>query len=582
MATISKDIIDRVRETTDIVDIISEYVDLKQKGPNLFGLCPFHNEKTPSFSVAQQKQIYYCFGCHLGGNVFSFLMEYLKIPFPEAVKICADRCNIDLVIDENNEGSELFSALYKIHDVALELYQSNLFSPDGERALQYLKDRGLNEDIIRQFKIGYSLDNWVQLVEQCKGRGFTKSQILKSGLFTHSDKGMFDRFRSRIMFPFIHPSGKTIAFGGRIFESNDSAKYLNSPETPLYKKSNTFYGLQATRDAIRKEGYVILVEGYMDFIKLYQANILPVVSVSGTAFSSSHGAAIKKITNKVILLYDGDSAGVNAALRAGWVLLKSDLIPSVVQPPENLDPDDWVTKNGKDELMSYVNDPMTYVDFHIASHKGNELMGVERQDYIVNLSKEIKEIKDGFVRNDMIKILSQKLSIDEKDLIRSINTQRVNPVLKTKADVDDTKNVFELGRVEKAQIELLKLLLDDSVETRRYTFENISIGLFKTPILNKLAQIIIENNLEVEISSLTEYFQDKDERSYITKILFNKDKNSSYEEIVSDCLKILKSEPIKEKISSLRVIIREKESNGHDPTEELNKVNKLQLELNAL
>ena len=582
MVTISRDIIDRVRETTDIVDIISEYVDLKQKGPNLFGLCPFHNEKTPSFSVAQQKQIYYCFGCHLGGNVFSFLMEYLKIPFPEAVKICADKCNIDLVINENNEGSELFSALYKIHDVALELYQSNLFSAEGKRALQYLKDRGLNEDIIKQFKIGYSLDNWVQLVERCKGRGFTKSQILKSGLFTKSDKGMFDRFRSRIMFPVIHPSGKTIAFGGRIFESNDSAKYLNSPETPLYKKSNTFYGLQATRDAIRKEGYIILVEGYMDFIKLYQANILPVVSVSGTAFTSSHCAAIKKITNKVILLYDSDSAGVNAAIRAGWVLLKSDLIPSVVQPPENLDPDDWVTKNGKDELMSYVNNPMTYVDFHIASHKGNELMGVERQDYIVNLSKEIKEIKDGFVRNDMIKILSQKLSIDEKDLIRSINTQRVNPVIKTKVDVENTRKVFELGRVEKAQIELLKLLLDDSAKTRRYVYENISIGLFKTPILNKLAQIILENNLEVEISSLIEYFQDKDERSYITKILFNKDKNSSYEEIVSDCLKILKSEPIKEKISSLRVIIREKELNGHDPTEELNKINKLQLELNAI
>ena len=225
---------------------------------------------------------------------------------------------------------------------------------------------------------------------------------------------------------------------------------------------------------------------------------------------------------------------------------------------------------------------MTYVDFHIASHKGNELMGVERQDYIVNLSKEIKEIKDGFVRNDMIKILSQKLSIDEKDLIRSINTQRVNPVIKTKVDVENTRKVFELGRVEKAQIELLKLLLDDSAKTRRYVYENISIGLFKTPILNKLAQIILENNLEVEISSLIEYFQDKDERSYITKILFNKDKNSSYEEIVSDCLKILKSEPIKEKISSLRVIIREKELNGHDPTEELNKINKLQLELNAI
>ncbi len=582
MAVISKDIIDRVRETTDIVDIISEYVDLKQKGPNLFGLCPFHNEKTPSFSVALQKQIYYCFGCHSGGNVFSFLMEYLKIPFPEAVKICADKYSIDLVINENNEGSELFSALYKIHAIALKLYQTNLFSVEGERALQHLKDRGLNEDIIRQFKIGFSLNKWDQLVEQCKGRGFTQSQILKSGLFTQSDKGMFDRFRSRIMFPIIHPSGKTIAFGGRIFESDDSAKYLNSPETPLYKKSNTFYGLQATRDAIRKEGYVVLVEGYMDFIKLYQANIFPVVSVSGTAFSSSHAAAIKKLANKVILLYDGDSAGVNAALRAGWVLLKSDLIPSVVQPPENLDPDDWVTENGQDEVMSQINNPTTYIDFHIASFEGDKLLGVERQDYMVNLSKEIKEIKDGFIRSDMIKIFSQKLSIDEKDLIRSINTQRINRIAKTNFDIKNKGRIFELGRVEKAQIELLKLLLDDSTKIRRYTYENISIGLFQTPVLNKLAKIIFENKFEVEISSLIEYFQDKDERSFITKILFDQDKNSSHEEIVSDCMKILKSEPLKEEILSLRLIIRDKELNGQDPTKELNKINKIQLELNAL
>ena len=582
MSAITKDIIERVRDTSDIVDIISEYVDLKQKGPNLFGLCPFHNEKTPSFSVAPAKQIYYCFGCHSGGNVFSFLMEYLKIPFPEAVKTCATKYNIQVTFDKDSSSSELFSSLYKIHDLALELYQKNLFSSSGKNALQYLKNRGLSEDIIRQFKLGLSMKNWDQLVKNCKGKGFTQSQILKSGLFTHSEKGMFDRFRSRIMFPIFHQSGKPIAFGGRIFESNDSAKYLNSPETPLYKKSDTFYGLQASRDAIRKEGYVVLVEGYMDFLKLYQSNIFPVVSVSGTAFSPMHAAAIKKITNKVILLYDGDNAGINAAVRAGWVLLKSGLIPLVIMPPDALDPDDWITKVGENEIVSQIDNPMTYIDFHFESHNGVKLSGIERQEYIVNLARKIKEIDDGVIRNDLIKIISQKLSIDEQDFVRSVNTQRINISQGTEQNSKNEKNIFQSDRTEKAQIEILRLLTSDDIKIRQYVYDNISLNLFSIPVFKKLAQIIIKQNLDVESSSLIEYFHDKNERNYITKILFNKDQSSSYEEIVSDCLKILKSDPIKEQISSLRIMIREKELNGQDPTEELNKINKLQLELNEL
>jgi DNA primase len=279
MSQIPQDIIERVRDSSDIVDVVSKYVDLKQRGPNFFGLCPFHNEKTPSFSVAPAKQIYYCFGCQAGGNVYSFLMDHQQISFPDAVKVLAEQYNIPIEFEKEDGDSGLYSSLYELHEIALKLYQDNLFSNSGAKALAYLKDRGLNEDIIRQFKIGYAEDSWDQLVKKCKGKGFTRSQIVQSGLFSQSKKGTFDRFRSRIMFPIFHPSGKPIAFGGRIFGSDDTAKYLNSPETPLYKKSNVFYGLQATRDAIRKEGYVVLVEGYMDFLKLYQSTIYPVVSV---------------------------------------------------------------------------------------------------------------------------------------------------------------------------------------------------------------------------------------------------------------------------------------------------------------
>ena len=581
MSQIPQDIIDRVRDSADIVDVVSQYVDLKQRGPNYFGLCPFHNEKTPSFSVASAKQIYYCFGCNSGGNVFSFLMDYQQIPFPDAVKTLAERYNIPISIERSEGDSELYSSLYKLHEIAMNLYQDNLFSNSGKNALNYLKDRGLNEDIIKQFKVGFAEDGWDQLVKKCKGRGFTQSQIVKSGLFTQSEKGVFDRFRSRIMFPIFHPSGKPIAFGGRIFESDDPAKYLNSPETPLYKKSNVFYGLHATRDAIRKEGYVVLVEGYMDFLKLYQSTIYPVLSVSGTAFTSKHANSISKVTNRVVLLYDGDEAGGNAAIRAGWVLLRSGLIPSVVRPPKGLDPDDWIDRSGKSEILSEIQSPMDYIDFHIELTRGDKLTGTDRQQYIINIAREIKGIEDGVIRNDLLKIISEKLGIEEHDLIRTINTQRVNVENYQEEDLIEEKIVFT-SQVEKAQIELLQLLISDDIDLRRSVLDQLNIDLFTTPLLNRLAKILFDENLEVESSTIIEYFQDKNERDSITQILFTKDQNSLSEEIVSDCIKILKSEPIKDEISVLRLKIREKESMGEDPAEELKVITKLRLELNEL
>ena len=582
MSQIPQDIIERVRDSADIVDVVSKYVDLKQRGPNYFGLCPFHNEKTPSFSVSPSKQIYYCFGCNAGGNVYSFLMDYQKIPFPDAVKVLAEQYNIPIELNRSEDNSELYSSLYKLHEIAMDLYQENLFSNVGEKSLAYLKERGFGLDTIKQFKIGYALDSWDQLVEVCKGKGFTRSQIVQSGLFSQSDKGIFDRFRSRIMFPIFHPSGKPIGFGGRIFGKEDPAKYLNSPETPLYKKSNVFYGLQATRDAIRKEGYVVLVEGYMDFLKLYQSSIYPVVSVSGTAFTSKHASSISKITKKVVLLYDGDDAGGNAAIRAGWVLLKSGMVPTIVRPPNGLDPDDWIDQSSKAKVLSAIQSPKEYIDFHIELYNGNELRGSDRQQYIINLSKEIKGIEDGVIRNDLIKMISEKLSIDEHDFIKSVNTQRVNPETNYEDEINNEEKFTFSSKIDKAQVELIQLLISNDHAIKRHIIDRVNLDLFSNPLLKKLAKILIDENLDVESSSIIEYFQDKNERDSITQILFTKDQESSSEEIVYDCIKILKSEPIKEKISALRMDIREKESKGESPVEELGTITKLRKQLNDL
>ena len=582
MAKIPQDIVDRVRDTADIVDVVSQYVDLKHRGANYFGLCPFHGEKTPSFSVAPAKQIYHCFGCSTGGNVFSFLMEYQKVSFPEAVKTLADRYNIPIQYEEGEGGSELFSSLYELHNIAVKLYQDNLFFQRGESALAYLTDRGLTEDILKQFKVGFAMDSWDQLVKQCTGKGFTKSHINQSGLFTQSEKGTFDRFRSRVMFPIFHPSGKPIAFGGRIFGVEDPAKYLNSPETPLYKKSDVFYGLQASRDAIRKTGFAVLVEGYMDFLQLYQAGIHPLVAVSGTAFTQRHALALSRITQKVVLLYDGDNAGGNAAIRAGWVLLKAGLEPTIVRPPGDQDPDDWVRAVGRNDVLSAIESPTSFLDFHLEFHSGKSLEGAERRQYILDLMREIRSIQDGIVRNDLVRILSEKLMVDEHDLVRVMKSQRVNPVQYP----DQTDQGDEIPKftsiADRAQIELLQLLALEEQSTRQYVQENISLALFTTPLLKKVAGFLLDEKLSVESSAIIEYFQDKHERDSVAQILFAETQNIPPEQIVSDCLKILKSMPLKERIQSLRIQIREKESNGDDPQKELDEVIKLQQELNDI
>lgn len=582
MAKIPQDIVDRVRDTADIVDVVSQYVDLKHRGANYFGLCPFHGEKTPSFSVAPAKQIYHCFGCSTGGNVFSFLMEYQKVSFPEAVKTLADRYNIPIQYEEGEGGSELFSSLYELHNIAVKLFQDNLFSQRGESALAYLTDRGLTEDILKQFKVGFAMDSWDQLVKQCTGKGFTKSHINQSGLFTQSEKGTFDRFRSRVMFPIFHPSGKPIAFGGRIFGVEDPAKYLNSPETPLYKKSDVFYGLQASRDAIRKTGFAVLVEGYMDFLQLYQAGIHPLVAVSGTAFTQRHALALSRITQKVVLLYDGDNAGGNAAIRAGWVLLKAGLEPTIVRPPGDQDPDDWVRAVGRNDVLSAIESPTSFLDFHLEFHSGKSLEGAERRQYILDLMREIRSIQDGIVRNDLVRILSEKLMVDEHDLVRVMKSQRVNPVqYPDQTDQGDEIPKFT-STADRAQIELLQLLALEEQSTRQYVQENVSLALFTTPLLKKVAGFLLDEKLSVESSAIIEYFQDKHERDSVAQILFAETQNIPPEQIVSDCLKILKSMPLKERIQSLRIQIREKESNGDDPQKELDEVIKLQQELNDI
>ena len=577
MAKIPQNTIDKIRDQADIVDVISREIELKKRGINYFGVCPFHDENTPSFSVSPSKQIYHCFGCGNGGNVFTFIMEFQKLTFFESVKLLADRYNIILEITQSSSLSNEYSFLKKVHESATKQFQRNLFSDIGQGPMGYLEKRNLSKDVIKKFRIGFALDSWNSLLNKISSDYIGDEQkLMKSGLFIRSERGTFDRFRSRIIFPIFHQSGEVIAFGGRDYKKNDIAKYLNSPETAIYQKSNTLYGLHITKDAIRKSRYAILVEGYMDLLQLYQAGIEPVVSVSGTSLTKNHANIISKHVKKVILLYDGDSAGAGAVIRAGFILYQVGVEVYVVRPPNELDPDDWVLKEGSNAINHQIQNPTEFLDFHVDFFKARNLKGVQKRDYLHEVIGNIKLISDVIIKNELIKDLSEKLGTKELELVQILNTKRIY----NNSEITQIKpSSFEFKtKLHRAELELVKIFINSTLEERIELKKSISLELFSHQLLKKIiSKILIEKS--TENSKFIEQFSEKNERDFISELLIDEKMAQDSMQIVKDCVKTIKSIPIKNRIDDLRFIIQNKEKSGDDTSKELTEVMKLQKNL---
>ena len=581
MPQIPQSTIDKIRDQADIVDVISREVELKRKGVNYFGICPFHDENTPSFSVSQSKQIYKCFGgCDAGGNVFTFIMEFYKLTFFESAKLLADRYNIILDISDNYSSSNEYSFLKAVHEDASLIFQQNLFSDIGKGPLQYLKKRNLTEEIIRKFRIGFAIDSWNGLINKIGPKYNNKtSKLLKTGLFSRSEKGtVYDRFRSRIIFPISHQSGDVIAFGGRDFNKNDQAKYLNSPETAIYQKSNVLYGLNVTKSAITNSNnkYIILVEGYMDLLQLYQAGIEPVVAVSGTSLTKNHATTIARYNKPVVILYDGDSAGGNAAIRAGFVLLQAGVEAYVVRPPGELDPDDWLLKEGREVLKDNIEAPTDFMEFHINYSNAKTLKGVQKSNYLHNVISEIKIINDTIIKNELIKDLSEKLREKESDLIEILNQKRSYKKSET-AVVKHSVFNFKT-KLHRAELELIKILIHSDFDKRKKLINNLGIDLFSHELLSKImSKILIDES--IENSKIIDYFSEKSERDFISGLLMEEKEIQNPDQIVKDCLSTIQSAPLKTRIADLRFAIQQKEKNGADTSKELKEVMELQKKL---
>src|ERR1700739_4389608 len=414
---------ERVKQQADIVRVVGEYVRLKKAGKDFSGLCPFHQEKTPSFTVSPIKQIFYCFGCHKGGDVFNFVMDMEKCEFPEAVKLVAEKCGISVPrpkerSPEERKENQLRAILTEMHREAQTFFAKQLEGTlEGKAARAYLEDRGLDKDTIARFGIGYAPSGGDLLLRQLKSK-YPEKLLVESGLISRDQSGrLFDRFRRRITFPIANESAKIVAFGARAL-GDDQPKYLNSPETPIYSKSNVLYHLDRAKDALRRSDFAVLVEGYMDAIAVARAGISNVVASCGTALAESQIKLLGRFTRRVIVNYDPDTAGQAATERSLVALLEQDFEVRVLPLPavgdKKADPDLYIREKGAEAYLKQVKEAPPYVDYLIRRASQMDLTTGEGKRRAVNfLLPYVQKIPNSILRSEWATRIAQHLRLDE-------------------------------------------------------------------------------------------------------------------------------------------------------------------------
>ncbi len=438
--------ISEILTTSDIVDIISESVILKKSGRNLFGLCPFHSEKTPSFSVNPAKQIFHCFGCSAGGNVISFVMKYHGISFPEAVKMLARKYQIVIetgsVDPSVKKALKLKEGLFRLNKAVMDYYAHFLkSSKTAGTARQYLIKREFSSDVVEQFKLGYSPDSWDEVVNLIKKSKVSRNVAVQSGLVLErkQQSGFYDRFRNRVMFPIFDVNMQVAGFGGRVMDDS-MPKYMNSPETPVYNKSRILYGLHATKQHCRQEGLVYIVEGYFDFLSLYQAGVKNVVASLGTALTSNHVRVLKGYAAKMVLVFDSDAAGISAAKRSINIFLKEGVDTRILVLPQGNDPDSYILKHGQKAFNALAADAKTVMQFLLQVAIDTHGLSIEgRVNVLDDMKQYLIMVNDSALRSLYVKQLSETLQIDEKAVLEKVRDQYLQDTNKNSSLMKQSK-----------------------------------------------------------------------------------------------------------------------------------------------
>ena len=455
-----------IRNSVDIVDVVSSYLNLTAHGKNYFGVCPFHDDHSPSMCVSKEKQIYTCFVCGATGNVFQFIKEYENISFAEAVKKVATIGGIEVKIDEMKPLKKE-SVLYDIYNLTNKLYQLNLNTTKGISAKEYLKNRGINDETIKEFGIGLSLIKG-NIYEALVKKGFDNKDILKSGLATENG---YDLYRNRIMFPLWDLNGKVVGFSGRIFNGEDAPKYINSRETEIFKKGELLYNYHRARNECRRKNEVIIMEGFMDVISAYTHGITNVVAAMGTAITSSNAHLISRMAKNIILCFDGDDAGIMAANACTNELLKLDVFPSIVvlDKAKGKDPDEYIKNNGVEAFKEKLSHPLSVMEFKEFYNKRGIDMGdsTSKAEYVKKMITEIDNIKDPVLREVTIGKLSDETNLGVEFLKSQLKTE-----VKEEKQIEVKKEV-NLQKYEKAEIDLIYYMLKDSKVILQYEAKKI-------------------------------------------------------------------------------------------------------------
>lgn len=550
-------IIDKIQEKSDIVEIISAYIPLKKVGRNYKTTCPFHHEKTPSFIVSPDKQIYHCFGCGAGGNVFSFLMKYENLQFPEVVEMLAKKTGVVLPkgAGRRDEENSFTSQLYKINELACQFFQSCL--ANNKTARDYLASRGIGDEAAHIFKIGYAPDQWEGLLNFFKAKSVTGQILEKAGLVISNDKGgHYDRFRNRVIFPITDLKDRTLGFGARVLDSS-LPKYINSPETAVYSKGRNLYGLDLSRAAIKKEGYALVVEGYLDFIVPYQAGIKNIIATLGTALTVDQITLLKRFANTVIMVYDPDEAGEMASLRNLDLCITEDVNVYIAELPAGFDPDGYIRKFGADDFTKLVKSSKNIFDYKL--DKLTKRFNINTSNGKTAIAGEmlptLARINNAVLKSALIKKLSDRLSVDEEALKTELK--------KVKTGYGERRYVLDTAeaKIDKNSAELIVMaLLLEGGSLAENAFAEISPDEFRNSSVRELVKLIFtlhKDNSQISPARLISHTSGSAEAANliseaigILEIMKDKDKT------MADCIFRIKKDNLRERLNMLQEAIR--------------------------
>ncbi|MFA5092952.1 MAG: DNA primase [Candidatus Omnitrophota bacterium] len=566
---IPENLLEEILSRTDIVEVISGYITLKKSGRNFKTNCPFHHEKTASFMVSAERQIYHCFGCGESGNAFKFLMRHERMEFPEAVELLAKKAGVILPEQNNPQNAKIASLstqLYKVNELAVSFYENNLHGVAGTAAIKYLLNRGIKLESIKEFHLGLASINWDGLINFLRGKNAPLALVEQAGLALPKDAGGFyDRFRNRIIFPIFDIRNRAIGFGARVLD-NTLPKYINSPETPVYTKGKNLFGLNLSKDFIRDLDCAVIVEGYLDFIIPFQEGLKNVVASLGTALTLEQVKLLKRYTNNIVMIYDGDTAGEIATLRSLDILIEEGINVKVVPLPKGMDPDTFVRNQGVQHLKDKVSQACSLFDYKLGILKSrHDIKDPHGKSKIAaEMLITINKLDDAILRAEYIKKLAEEIKISEQYILEELNKLKSTVVKVQSTPQAQLKKSIEINPAEKL---LIKFMLEESALIEKI-MQELSPSDFKDARTAKIVSLIHELAIKgksIQPSVLMNYFNEEDANQLVCETMFMPElSDQEKEKAINDCINRIKVDRLKSKREYLHVQIKSAQSMGDE------------------